>query len=58
MVPAGATVDVIFALPKGEGWSIFVNPGPDIGPLVIGREELRAGEIRIGAYGQVGWLSP
>ena len=60
VVPPGATVRVTFALPaKGSTrWSIFVNPGPDEGPLLVWTEVPLAGEIRIGAYGSVGWLSP
>ena len=60
VVPPGATVKVTFALPaKGPtGWSIFVNPGPDTGPLLVWTEVPLAGEIRIGAHGSVGWLSP
>ena len=60
VVPAGATVEVTFRLPaKGvEGWWIFVNPGPDNGALLAGTDVPRAGEIRITADGQVGWLSP
>ena len=51
---------VTFALPaKGPTrWSIFVNPGPDTGPLLVWTEVPLAGEIRIGASGSVGWLSP
>jgi hypothetical protein len=33
VVPAGATVDVTFGLPPGEGWAIFINPGPNRGPI-------------------------
>ncbi|HEY6569664.1 MAG TPA: hypothetical protein VIZ22_05210 [Candidatus Limnocylindrales bacterium] len=33
-IPAGATVDVMFGIPPGRGWAIFVNPGPDRGPLI------------------------
>jgi hypothetical protein len=60
VVPAGVTAEVTFRLPaKGvEGWWIFVNPGPDNGALLAGTDVPRAGEIRITADGQVGWLSP
>jgi hypothetical protein len=33
MVPPGMTVDVTFSLPPEPGWAIFVNPGPEQGPL-------------------------
>lgn len=58
VVPAGATRDVTFALPPGEGWAIFVNPGPNTGALLIWAEVPLAGEIRITADGNAGWLSP
>ena len=60
VVPPGATVEVTFLLPaKGvEGWSIFVNPGPNNGGLVGWTDVPLAGEIRITADGQAGWLSP
>jgi hypothetical protein len=29
-----ATVDVTFDVPAGRTWAIFVNPGPDRGPLI------------------------
>jgi hypothetical protein len=32
-VPPGMTVDVTFGLPPEPGWAIFVNPGPEHGPL-------------------------
>jgi hypothetical protein len=53
IVPAGATVRVTFAIPaKGvEGWSIYVNPGPDDGGLV-GWDNLPADvEIHINEFG-------
>lgn len=34
-IAAGATVQVRFGVPAGTGWAIFVNPGPDHGPLVL-----------------------
>ena len=60
VVAPGATVLVTFLLPaKGvESWSIFVNPGPNDGGLVGWTDVPLAGEIRITADGQVGWLSP
>ena len=35
IVPPGATVDVVFGVPQGGMWAIFVNPGPNIGALVV-----------------------
>ena len=59
VVPPGATVQVTFLLPaRGDGWSIFVNPGPDEGPLLLASDVPLPGEIRITEFGQVGWLSP
>jgi hypothetical protein len=34
-VPAGATQEVVFTVPPGDGWAIFVNPGPMLGPLIL-----------------------
>ncbi len=60
VVPSGVTVKVTFLLPaKGSRtWSIFVSPGPNDGPLLLGTQVPLAGEIHITADGQVGWLSP
>ena len=61
VVPPRATVKVTFALPaKGStGWAIFVNPDPtDTGPLLVWTDVPLAGEIRITADGNPGWLSP
>lgn len=33
-VPPGATIDVTFTVPAGQGWAIFVNPGPNGGALI------------------------
>ena len=33
-VPPGATVDVVFGIPQGAGWAVFVNSGPNIGSLI------------------------
>ena len=35
IVPPQTEMDVVFTVPPGEGWAIFVNPGPDDGPLVL-----------------------
>lgn len=34
-VPAGATQEVVVTVPPGDGWAIFVNPGPMLGPLLL-----------------------
>jgi hypothetical protein len=59
VVPPGATENVTFHLPAQgvTGWWIFVNPGPDTGPLLAWTDVPLAGEIRITADGQVAWLS-
>jgi hypothetical protein len=58
VVPPGATVKATFLLPaKGvEGWSIFVNPGPNNGGTIGWTDEPLAGEIHINQDGQPGWL--
>jgi hypothetical protein len=60
VVPGGATVKATFLLPaKGvEGWSIFVNPGPNEGGVVGWIDVPLAGEIYINPACQPGWLSP
>ena len=37
-VPPGASQEVVFTVPPGEGWAIFVNPGPQLGPLILARD--------------------
>ena len=44
-VPAGVTQVVVFTVPAGAGWAIFVNPGPDVGPLIL------AGDVPPGRSG-------
>lgn len=34
-VEPGRTEDVAFTVPAGEDWAIFLNPGPDRGPLIL-----------------------
>ncbi len=34
-VPPGATQEVVFTVPPGDGWAIFVNPSPLNGPLIL-----------------------
>jgi len=48
---------VTFILPakSSRGWSIFVNPGPNDGPLLLGTQVPLAGEIHITPDGQVAW---
>jgi hypothetical protein len=51
LVPAGVTQDVIFTVPPDQGWAIFVNPGPERGPLLLASDLAgRSGklDIRIG----------
>ena len=35
VVPPKTTVDVVFNVPPGQGWAIFVNPSPQRGPLLL-----------------------
>jgi uncharacterized RDD family membrane protein YckC len=60
VVPPAATTEVTFHLPATGvgGWWIFVNPGPDTGPLLRSNEVPLAGEIWIDAGGSPGWFSP
>jgi hypothetical protein len=37
-VPAGATQAVVFSVPAGSGWAIFVNPSPVSGPLITAQD--------------------
>lgn len=37
-VPAGTTQEVVFTVPPGQGWAIFVNPGPNMGPLILAQD--------------------
>lgn len=37
-VPPKTTHDVIFVVPPGDGWAIFVNPRPDRGALILSRD--------------------
>ena len=46
-VLAGATRDVVFTVPPGQGWAIFVNPGPNLGPLIL------AQDVPLGASGDL-----
>ena len=63
-IPAGATRDVVFTVPPGDGWAIFVNPTPTTGALIGARDVPpdRAGklplEISIDANGQPGVSAP
>ncbi len=34
-VAPGSSERVTFTVPPGDGWAIFVNPGPDRGPLIL-----------------------
>ena len=37
-VPAGATQRVLFTVPAGSSWAIFVNPSPNVGPIVTAQD--------------------
>ena len=37
-IAAGATERVVFTVPDGSGWAIFVNPSPGAGPLIIAQD--------------------
>jgi hypothetical protein len=56
-VPAGATQVVVFTVPPGQGWAIFVNPSPVRGPLILAQDVppnfggRLPGTIRIAANG-------
>jgi hypothetical protein len=50
VVPAGVTMDVVFGIPPGSGWAIFVNPGPERGAL------LGAAEVPEDAVGRQPWI--
>ena len=34
-VPANTTTDVVFTVPPGRAWAIFVNPSAERGPLIL-----------------------
>ena len=34
-VPPNTKQDVVFAVPPGQTWAIFVNPSPQRGPLIL-----------------------
>jgi len=34
-VPPGTKQDVVFTVPPGQTWAIFVNPSPERGPLIL-----------------------
>ncbi len=46
MIPAGMTSRVVFIVPPGQGWAIFVNPAAGTGPSVV------AADVPIDASGQ------
>jgi hypothetical protein len=49
-IPPHAKVDVVFSVPPdGDGWAIFVNAGPNRGPLIMARHVPpgRAGRLPI-----------
>jgi hypothetical protein len=56
-VNAGVTQRVVFTVPPGQGWAIFVNPSPVRGPLILAQDVPPnfggefPGTIHIGANG-------
>jgi hypothetical protein len=61
VVPAGVTMDVVFGIPPGAQWAIFVNPVPERGALLgaadvdenaVGRQPFT---ILIGESGSPSW---
>ena len=64
VVPAKVTMDVLFGIPPGSGWAIFVNPSPEYGPLIRAADvpENAAGRqpftISIGEGGTMSWGRP
>lgn len=62
-VPAGAMQDVVFTVPPDQGWAIFVNPGPERGPLLLasdlaGLSGRLSISIGIDATGEPYWMGP
>lgn len=63
-VAAGTTVDVVFTVPPEGGWAIFVNPGPNRGPLIVpgdvppGRRGVLPLKIRIARGGSSSFTGP
>jgi hypothetical protein len=37
-VAPGTTELVVFTVPPGQDWAIFVNPSPQLGPLILARD--------------------
>lgn len=56
VVPPGTTVDVTFGLPPSDDWAIFVNPGPNMGPLLLPMDIPSVDWIEIGADGSPAWV--
>jgi hypothetical protein len=56
VVLPGATVEVTFGVPPGTGWAIFVNPGPNMGPLLLPSDLPEATGIEIDREGNPGWM--
>lgn len=63
VVPPQTRLDVSFLVPDTNNWAIFVNPGPDMGPLLLASDLRgcfgRVGiEIGIGSRGDPYWSAP
>jgi hypothetical protein len=58
-VPANSSQDVTFCLSSGDGWAIFVDPGPDTAPLmtVPSNQVPNVNAIVIDPYGTPSWRS-
>lgn len=37
-VPPRTSMEVAIRVPPGEGWAVFVNPGPNLGPLILAQD--------------------
>jgi hypothetical protein len=63
-VPPGATVQVVFSVPAGAGWAIFVNPTATIGAMIGAQDVPSAASgvlrisIRIDSSGNASWSAP
>ena len=58
-IPAGASQQVVLAVPAGTGWAIFVNPSPTMGPLIGAQDvpEEATGVLPITIYVQAGGMA-
>lgn len=47
VVPPFSNIDVVFTVPSGFGWAIFVNPGANVGALIT------SGDVPAGRSGRL-----